>query len=358
LHHRPFLKHLSRYKTAFFTFGFLFIINILQSQQPILAIYSIIKILEIYFVFFLFRYRKTPILDLVLPLLAGGFLEAFLALYQFTQFHSVQGVFYYFGERLMSISTPGIAKAEFLNRQILRPYGTFSHPNSMGGFYLLVYSLCLFLSTRKEDFKKKLPILLLLGISTLLLVLSFSKIVILAYVGITLLFFIDQYHKKNSDQSCLICVVSKLLIPCILAVIFLQTQSDPATLEKRLMFLQQGIMILFQTFFLGTGLGQYLYYQSSYPSPYPYFFLQPVHNIFMLYFIQTGIITTIFTSYCGLWFIRRYYKSIWYIFLVILATGLFDHYWLTLQQNMLVMGVIFGYATHLIDRRVIEQKIS
>jgi cbb3-type cytochrome oxidase subunit 1 len=143
-----------------------------------------------------------------------------------------------------------------------------------------------------------------------------------------------------------------------LSIVFATFYYAIPRLLKTPMFLQQGIMILFQTFFLGTGLGQYLYYQSSYPSPYPYFFLQPVHNIFMLYFIQTGIITTIFTSYCGLWFIRRYYKSIWYIFLVILATGLFDHYWLTLQQNMLVMGVIFGYATHLIDRRVIEQKIS
>lgn len=352
LHHTIFLAHLKKYKIAFFIFGFLFAINIIQSPQPILALYSLLKIIEVYFIFFIFRRLNLSIIAVTTPLLCGAVFELLLALFQFTHNHSAEGLFYYFGERLLSISTPGIAKAQFLDRQILRPYATFSHPNSLGGFYLLVYSLCLLLIRFAKTYKEKLITLILWGFSTALLVISFSKVVILAYVGITMLFFIDRYNNIKKDGSCVMCIVARLIVPCILALIFLQTQSDPDSLSKRIMFLQQSAHILSSTYFLGTGFGQYLYWQSTFPSPYPYFFLQPVHNIFILFLLQAGFVTTIFTLYCGIWFLRRYYRQIWFIFLVIFATGLFDHYWITLQQNMLILGVVFGIATRIIDRRL------
>ncbi len=351
LHYKIFLAHLKKYKIAFFIFGFLFAINIVQSPQPLLAIYSILKIIEVYFVFFIFRRLNLTIFSITMPLLFGAIFELSLSLYQFTQNHSAEGIFYYFGERLLSISTPGIAKAQFLDRQILRPYATFSHPNSLGGFYLLVYSLCLLLIRFAKTYKEKLSVMILWGFSTALLVLSFSKIVILTYVGITMLFFIDRYSSSKRDGSCVLCIVARLIVPCILAIIFLQTQSDPDSLQKRIMFLQQSAHIMMNTYFLGTGFGQYLYWQSVFPSPYPYFFLQPVHNIFVLFLLQTGLITTIFVVYCGIWFLRRYYRQLWFIFIVIFATGFFDHYWITLQQNMLILGVVFGVTTGLIDRR-------
>lgn len=352
LHWKIFLAHLKKYKVAFFIFGFLFAINVIQSPQPILAVYSITKVFEVYFIFFIFRRLNLSIFSIVVPLLCGAFFELTLSLYQFTQNHSADGLFYYFGERLLSISTPGIAKAQFFDRQILRPYATFSHPNSLGGFYLLVYSSCLLLIRFAKTYKEKLTIMMLWGLSTALLVLSFSKVVILTYVGITMLYFIDSYNNSKKNASCSICIVARLIVPCILAIIFLQTQSDPDSLQKRIMFLQQSIQIMAHTFFLGTGFGQYLYWQSSFPSPYPYFFLQPVHNIFVLYLLQVGFVTTIFTIYCGVWFLRRYYRQLWFIFVVVFATGLFDHYWITLQQNMLVLGVIFGISTRIIDRRL------
>jgi len=352
IHRRAFFEHIKRYGMIFFIFGFLFLINIFQSQEPILAIYYIVKLLEMYFVFFLFRYRKITLINAVLPLLMGSFMQLGLALSQFTQHGSMQGIFYYFGERLFDISTPGIAKAVFLDQQILRPYGTFSHPNSLGGFYSLIYATCLFLLKQTHLTKERILVYALMGTSSMLLLLSFSKIVIVTYLFVTILFVIQRHRQSKGKETCLVCVASRLLIPAMISLVFIQTQSDPTSLEQRFTLMQQSFDIMLRTFFLGTGFSQYLYFQSTYPSPYSFFFLQPVHNIFILYTLQVGVITTMFTAYCGLWFVRRYYKHLFYMFIVVCATGLFDHYWLTLQQNMLLVGVLFGYTTHLIDRRV------
>ena len=215
---------------------------------------------------------------------------------------------------------------------------------------MLVYALCLFLHAKTDDKQAKVLIYFLVIFSSMLVFISFSKTVIITYVVVTLLYFLAKDRQRHKEKNfCLLCAILKMLIPITVAFIFIQTQSDPTTLEKRLMLLQQSVQIIFKTFFLGTGFGQYLYYQSSYPTPYSYFFLQPVHNIFILFFLQAGVVMTTFVAYCSTWFLLRYYKYIPYFFLVIFITGLFDHYWLTLQQNMLVFGVIFGFGTRLGD---------
>jgi hypothetical protein len=74
--------------------------------------------------------------------------------------------------------------------------------------------------------------------------------------------------------------------------------------------------------------------------------LQPVHNIFLLFLSQTGILLTGFVGFVFYKIHAVYKKKISfmmfsYIFVVVI-TGMFDHYWLTLQQNFLVMGVVGG----------------
>lgn len=317
---------------------FFLISHILISQYPILSFYHVLKILELYFIFIFFKNFKNARLVLI-SFLLGGLFQLILALVQLYQKSSLQGIFYFFGERYLSLSQPGVAKASIGGVELLRPYGTFSHPNSLAGFYLLLYFY--FLNNKnlnRHIFFKNLS----LAVFTLLIFISFSKAATIAYLILNV-FYVMRYLKV----SCRVCLLAKIVSIFIVAAIFLQAQTDPLSLEKRISLLVNGVSILKDNFLLGTGLGHYLIYQAKIPIKYPYFFLQPVHNIFVLFLAETGIVLGGIIFYFLVRFIRKALKkrinvSLMFCLLVVLFTGLFDHYWLTLQQNWLLLGVVFG----------------
>jgi O-antigen ligase len=107
--------------------------------------------------------------------------------------------------------------------------------------------------------------------------------------------------------------------------------------------MKNSIEIIAQNPIFGVGIGNYLLAQSAFPMKYSYHFLQPVHNIILLLLSEVGFI--FFGYICFVlfkWFRKNSRKEHLYLFGVVLLTGMFDHYWLTLQQNFLLIPVIFG----------------
>ena len=108
--------------------------------------------------------------------------------------------------------------------------------------------------------------------------------------------------------------------------------------------MMQSLTVISQHIFTGVGLGNYLLAQYAFPIKYPYFFLQPVHNIYLLFVTEAGILIGMFVFVRIFLLLKKYRRnmSILFILLAVLLTGLGDHYWLTLQQNTLLLGVLFG----------------
>jgi len=311
---------------------FLLIINYFFALSKPLWIYSCLRVVQWTAIFFYFKTqsRNKSIFSAVLyGLLAGGIFELVLSLFQLVNRHSIQGWWYYAGERSFSIFTPGIAKAYFMGKEFLRPYGTFSHPNSLAGFYLLLYTFAL---TQKRITNPFLKISLLIITSTLVLI-SFSRTAIVVYVLINLLFFL-----KNSS-TCRVCLIAKIIMASFLVVFALNISGDLNSLQKRNDFTQKAISIIAQKPFSGTGMGSYLIAQHQYPQKFSIFFEQPVHNIFLLAMSQLGI--PLFLILLMILF-NRFKRVSFFPLLVVILSGCMDHYWLTLQQNVLVSAVIFG----------------
>jgi hypothetical protein len=245
------------------------------------------------------------------------------------------------GERIFSISTPGIAKAYFLGREFLRPYGTFSHPNSLAGFYLILYS---FVLTYKRVTNVLFKSVFLIIASALVLV-SFSRTAIIVYVLINLLYFFKQ------SFSCRFCYIAKIMTAFVLILFAFSITGDINSFQKRSDFTQKSFAIITQKPFTGTGIGSYLIAQHQFPQKFSTFFEQPVHNIFLLIIAQIGIplsllfftmiIRLVPRSFNERGIIRTHFSFILPL-LVVLLTGSVDHYWVTLQQNVLVSAVIFG----------------
>jgi len=335
----------------------LILINIAQSSIWKITLYRWIKIGEWLGVFIIFRqlFINKYHLLLLKGFLIGAVFQTILTLLQFVNTHSLQGVFYWFGERAINLSMTDIAKASFQGNEFLRPYGTFSHPNSMAGFYLLLYfwTITVKLPKNKGYLPRNRSSLGLRGLQPLLqmfcailILLSFSKITIMTWIILNSLYLL---HKNNF--ACKICTLAKIITPLIIGFVFINIQSDPLSLQKRIVLIGDAVSIFLKHPLFGVGLGNYLAAQNQITSQFKEYFLQPVHNIFLLWLSETGIAITLLAT----WQVTKAAKVFWHksyiwILLVIFITGMFDHYWLTLQQNWLLTAVIFGliinkYAT-------------
>lgn len=315
----------------------LFLINIFFAKNQLLGLYRFIKIVEFLIIYslssFIFQSLKEKIV--LISFLFTGFFQLVLCLIQLTFKQSVQGIFYFFGERFISLSTPGAAKAVLNGVEFLRPYGTFSHPNSLGGFFLLLYFFVLIYKQFNKYFFLKYFNLLIFSI---LIFISFSKVVILTYLFINTIYWIS-----NNKIKCFFCKISKIFTPFFISLIFLQATTDLLTVKKRIELIKNSLKIISKHLLLGVGFGNYLLEQAVFSSKYFLFFNQPVHNIFLLFIAEVGIILTIiiffqiFISWKN-FLIKKY----WPIILSVLITGFFDHYWLTLQQNFFLLAMIYG----------------
>lgn len=340
-----FLLAIFNFKTVFKFFKnkkvliglFLLLINVLFSRLPAISFYWLIKIIEFLTVFSLAKKMLKTLKEksILTAFLLSGLLELFLSIAQLINKHSIQGIFYYFGERLISLSTPGVAKATIQGIEFLRPYGTFSHPNSSSGFFLVLY---FFVLTNKKFNRYLVLKYLFLLVSSLLIFLSFSKIAILIYLFLSII----HYLKSSIKLKCRLCVLARLFMMVVISFIFLQATTDPATIGKRIELMRNSLTIIFRYPIYGVGLGSYLIEQAKFSSKYYLFFNQPVHNIFLLYFSELGIVIGGLIIFLSLVKINRLIKISPYVFFALILTGLFDHYWLTLQQNFLLAGLVMG----------------
>lgn len=329
------IKRILTNKPVLIFFGLLAVQTLFFAQSKEIAWYRYLKLFEIVFLFFLFRRKPISYGLTLLALVIGVGFESMLAVWQFIIKHSVQGVFWIFGERYLTLSLPDIAKASLNGVEILRPYGTFSHPNSMAGFYLLLYT---FILTRKTGKKTRVLSAVFLFASSVLILLSFSKVAIATYVAVTI-----AYLVLKKDFSCKLCFLSRVLTLGVMGFAFMRAQTDPLSLSKRGALISQSFTLLGKTPLQGVGLGNYLVAQSHIRESALLLLPQPVHNIFLYVLVETGLIVFLVGAF---FLVRLLYRSrtlaLTLCLFVVGVTGIFDHYWVTLQQNWLLLPVIFG----------------
>ena len=94
----------------------------------------------------------------------------------------------------------------------------------------------------------------------------------------------------------------------------------------------------------GVGEGNFLVNLPSFQKNNQIFWLQPVHNIVLLLVSEIGFLGLgMLIWFLGNWFIeKKIDKKYWWMLGIILASGMMDHYWLTLPQNMWLLALVLG----------------
>src|SRR3989344_1581709 len=185
-----------------FLIAFLFL-GVIFSKSPLAGFYGLFKLFEfIFFGVYTARFvTKINFKKILFVFSAQIIFESILSVAQYLKQSSIGGLFYFVGERTFNGQTPAVANASINGELILRPYGTFSHPNVLGGYLLIGMTLILFnLGSTKKQLEKILY-LISLTCGTLVLILTFSRIAILLWLIILFIFLISRagknFLKKN-----------------------------------------------------------------------------------------------------------------------------------------------------------------
>lgn len=273
-----------------------------------------------------------------------------LAFFQWKNQGSVFDNYLFFGEQPYSLSTDNIALVNFFGFLKVPAYGTFRHPNILGGFLAIVvfWGYALLLLGSKSNLLKFSFVF-----GFLALFLTFSETAILAmFLGMIFLVSIRKFGKRGVIASLFVTFAIfffSLFLPVLSKVGWFQ---EEPSIYRRSNLQKSAYMMLEDTPSFGVGLGNFTVKVEEYlPRSQVLRFMQPVHNIFVLIFAESGIFALMVLFIVLLaamaTLLDRAFGIPAIIFVSILQffiLGSFDHYLLTIQQMQLLFWLTVGLA--------------
>lgn len=328
---------------------FLFmLINSLFSSSIIITSTKWVKICEV-FLLSLYVSRRVNVVGyqvLEKAILFSLTAVSLIGVIQFYIGHTIGGYLYYLGERSFSVSTPGIALVAIKGVDYLRSYSVFPHPNALAGY--IGVSVFLLLNSGVGR-RKYFPIFVTIFIC---FVLTFSLSSVVGLATCLLLWMIrgNKYvFAKTVKWVFFATVVVSLLMPLISKVLITSNYVFPKNVTERLSLSVSSGQLVSNQFLIGSGLNTFIpslqNINVNVNSP---ILLQPVHNIFLLVFSESGIVglligvTLLYLVLRKTIVDKKIFLSMAIVF--VMVSGFFDHYWITIQQSLLILGVLIGIS--------------
>lgn len=367
------LRHISRFllQNVFFSASLIsFVVGACLSATPLLSSYYLLRFGEIVFVAYSTKWfletSPASVRLFIVVLLVTLFLESSLGIFQFFLQHSLEGVMYFFGERSISPGMPGVAFASISGELVLRPYGTFSHPNALAGFLLVTGGIVgSLLYLRKNDKALKAISVFLCSFAAIALMLTLSRTAIIVFACSLLVLLVIfyrsfiiriisflQHTSLGSLRFHLISTVvaGMLLLGFLLTPVitnrFLAQDFFGESYHERLILAVAALEMMFDNPFYGVGIGQFISELPAYVPSFYFSLLQPVHSIFLLLLAETGVVGVVGVASIVVVGIRKQIRNKNKVVLLplclCLLLGVSDHYLLTQQQGRLMIAVVLG----------------
>ena len=330
------------------SFLLLAFINVSLAKNTGAALYKWIKVFE--FVFFGYYLSSLKGLDvkrqIMLPLSLSILFFSSVGILQFLKQGTIGGFLYLLGERSFSSISPGIALVDIGGSQYLRAYSTFSHPNSLAGF--LATGLILLTFSRQS---RRLKVLVFaLGLTALFL--SFSLGALLALAVVLLFYLITRISTRVLKKSLIAIIFLSIFLSMAQAIYskgYLRAGNLSEDVHNRLVLAGAAGKLFSFSPVWGVGLNNFIVRLPEIKLVTGVsWWLQPVHNIFLLALTETGIPGLLFFTFlltkAGAASAKKGKILFGLAIIFIVVTGLVDHYWLTLQQNQLLASLILGLS--------------
>ena len=377
-----------------------------------ISLFGLLKLLELILLslYVCFNLNKVKwLLNSLLVLSISGFVQGVIAISQFTtqqSFFKSELLRKLTGESLIGADISGVAKFVFEGQKIVRSYGTFSHPNVLGGFliFTILITILLYLESKNGYLSSKVSnfqlfslynntkrnisqgimyllfwiIMIFVQISALFL--TFSRVSWISFIlAVIILFIVSIIHLNNVSYETLfknIIIKFKELFVVILLLIILiisnfsiiqarigdnllsvdNRSPNNYALSDRLFYNNVSNKIISNNPFFGSGLGTFVFQIDGYLEenninqklePWQY---QPAHNIYFLIASEIGIIGLLFFL---LFLIYTISISLNIVSSEIIFNRRFNYYLLTIFLSFLFIGLFDHYFWTLQQGRLI-----
>lgn len=340
------IKPIKKIPKAVIIFLLCLLPSIISADSFLPALYKFLKILELS-LFGLWTYQHKSIISKTTVIKVISFsviFQSLLAIGQWLRQGSLFG-YWFFGEQPYNPATPGIDKIIWFDGSLkIPPLGTFPHPNVLAGFLVISLTLILYQLFKGPFLRSKAGpywIAFIFGLITLFL--TFSLSAWLACLLITVPSLLLSIYPK----------IKALMISAglILIVLSLSLQFSFLAPESSFSRRSQLNKISWQMFLdhplTGVGLNNFTVSMEKYGYVSAATrFLQPVHNLYLLILSETGLLGLAAFIYLLFSIFKKSSNSVFrFSFFVLIFLGLFDHYFFTLQQGLLLLTLFLVIST-------------
>src|SRR3989338_2001855 len=311
----------------------------------------------------------------MIVLIGGGLFQAIIAILQFFKQSSLG--LKLLGESVLGPDLTGVASFYNLHGdKIIRAYGTTPHPNILAAYlFLAIFSfyfvyLYFHIYHQNKLYHPKFNLFLLTSYPLILLALFFTfarVMVFLWFAGfiIRACFILGKKnfraifaHGLNRVKLTKILVISTAVV--VLFGIFywseaisrVKISSGEEAVQLRIFYNKESLKSLN---WFGVGSGNFVNWLMVKNPNLPRTLYQPVHNIYLLIYSETGILGIIAFVLFLIFLIKDfivstkmeklYHYSVLLMFLSFLFIGLFDHFLWTLQQGRLMLWTVVALLT-------------
>lgn len=339
-----------------------FFVSLFFSVDVLNSLAYLFRFGQIFLVYLVIVNSLVAVRGLIYVFLAVMFFESLIGVGQYILQESLGLRF--FGEPVISSAHLGVAKVGLFDKNVLRIYGTFPHPNIFAGYLLVAVFLCLNFVRRNILFKVVLFTLLLA------LLLTFSRSALLAFVLGLFLIAVFYKGKVSFKPFFILFFLSGVLVWALdlWRVILERLVIADFSLFERLLYYEISLEMFAEKWF-GVGAGNFTAVMQDFTNfKLPPWLYQPVHNIYFLLANEIGL-QGLFAFLVLLFFV---FKNLFYsfkkrtlnleknfvitlaaIFLSFAVIGVFDHYLVSLYQGQMLFAVVLGFVGRAFKRKLI-----
>lgn len=292
--------------------------------------------------------REFPaIIRLISP---PAILLGIIGIAQWIRQGSIFNNYLFFGEQPYTSATRGIAIQNFFGVAKVPAYGIFRHPNIFGGFMsiLFIWFFHELINGRRLPYLKSALLFIAVGV----IVTGSQAAWAVSVLGIFFSLIIKFKGRKGvviSLALTLLAAAFALLIPVFASN---RVLSNAPSIYRRSDLQKSAYSAIKAKPLFGVGAGDFTAVAEYFMPPSKTIrFAQPVHNIFVLVFAESGIFAfsffvSIFVFAAVLLLDQKYGPAavLFVSILQIIILGSLDHYFYTIHQTSVLMWFVLGLA--------------
>ncbi|MFA6428212.1 MAG: O-antigen ligase family protein [Candidatus Buchananbacteria bacterium] len=270
-------------------------LSIFWSVNGAVAYWQWFKLLEAMAAGSLIIILKVDFKKIATMLAASGAAQGLLAFWQFSTQQIVANK--WLGLAAQNPADLGVSVVENTGRW-LRAYGSFPHPNILGGFLAVTILVSVYLIIQSDKLRIRLWLLVALVLQVLGLVLTFSRAAIFLGLGLAIIYSLLLIKNKLTRRRAAVVLISLVLVATVgyglwgelLINRFTDSRLTIKSNNERQIELERAYSMIKARPLWGWGLGSYQLALLKLNPGQPAYQYQPPHNLFWLTWAELGLV--------------------------------------------------------------------